>query len=90
MTLYRVTVQRTSTVYEDSTIEIEAETPKEALAEARRELDENGLEWREYHSDTEWEDYDWSVYHGWNTAALLTAEGRDEGGIMPCECNSPT
>lgn len=82
MTLYRITVQRASTVYEDTTTEIEAATPQEALKLAREEMDEDGLDWREYHSDTESSSYDWAVYdgsNGWRGPGmnpLLTASGK--------------
>lgn len=76
MTLYRITVQRASTVYEDTTTEIEAETPQEALKLARVEMDEQGFDWREYHADTESDSYDWGVFIQESIYAVLTAVGK--------------
>ena len=81
MTLYRITVQRCSTVYEDATTEIEASNPNEALTKAREEMDEQDFDWREYHADTESDSYDWAVYVGdliGIQSPVLTAQGKYE------------
>lgn len=92
MTLYRITVQRCSTVYEDTTTEIEAATPQEALKLARQEMDEDGFDWREYHADTESDSYDWAVWGDWTkwtsnegSKPLLTASGKYGEEDEACE-----